>query len=114
MALPAPRLSSRRGGSWSGGATESASGGVTSRPNLVPADSKMPVPHSHDAFEETIYGLEGTTTWTVDGRPLDIGPGEAVCIRRGAVHGFDNHGTVDAKFLATSTPGVMTPDYFRE
>jgi quercetin dioxygenase-like cupin family protein len=24
----------------------------------------MPAPHSHDAFEETIYGLEGTTTRT--------------------------------------------------
>ena len=32
----------------------------------------------------------------------------------GAVHGFDNHGTEDAKFLAISTPGVMSPDYFRE
>jgi hypothetical protein len=25
---------------------------------FVPADSKMPAPHSHDAFEETIYGLD--------------------------------------------------------
>jgi quercetin dioxygenase-like cupin family protein len=81
---------------------------------FVPADSKMPAPHSHDAFEETIYGLEGVTTWSVDGRPLDISPGEAVCIPRGAVHGFENDGTEDAKFLAISTPGVMTPDYFRE
>jgi quercetin dioxygenase-like cupin family protein len=81
---------------------------------FVPADSKMPAPHSHDAFEETIYGLEGTTTWTVDGRTLDIRAGEAFCVPRGAVHGFDNHGTEDAKFLAISSPGVMTPDYFRE
>ena len=81
---------------------------------FVPADSKMPVPHSHDAFEETVYGLEGITSWTVDGRTADIGSGEAVCIPRGAVHGFDNNGTVDAAFLAISTPGVMTPDYFRE
>jgi quercetin dioxygenase-like cupin family protein len=81
---------------------------------FVPTDSKMPVPHSHDAFEETIYGLEAITTWRVSGRTLDIRPGEAVCIPRGAVHGFDNHGTVDAKFLAISTPGLMTPDYFRE
>ena len=29
---------------------------------FVPADGKMPAPHSHDAFEETIYGLEGVTT----------------------------------------------------
>src|SRR5256714_9081786 len=81
---------------------------------FVPADSKMPAPHSHDAFEETIYGLEGTTTWTVDGGTFDIRPGEAFCVPRGAVHGFDSHGTEDAKFLAISTPGVMTPDYFRE
>jgi quercetin dioxygenase-like cupin family protein len=81
---------------------------------FVPADSKMPAPHSHDAFEETIYGLEGITTWTVDGRRLEIYPGEAFCIGRGTVHGFDNHGTEDAKFLAISSPGVMTSDYFRE
>jgi quercetin dioxygenase-like cupin family protein len=81
---------------------------------FVPANSKMPLPHSHDAFEETIYGLEGTTTWTVDGRTRDIPPGEAICIPRGAVHGFDNKETKDAKFLAISTPGVMTPGYFRE
>ncbi len=81
---------------------------------FVPADSKMPVPHSHDAFEETIYGLEGTTTWTVDGRTLEISLGDAVCIGRGAVHGFDNHGSEDARFLAISSPGVMGPDYFRE
>jgi quercetin dioxygenase-like cupin family protein len=81
---------------------------------FVPADSKMPVPHSHDAFEETIYGLEGATTWTVDGRKLDIRSGEAVCVPRGAVHGFDNRESEDAKFLAISTPGLMTPDYFRE
>jgi quercetin dioxygenase-like cupin family protein len=79
---------------------------------FVPADSKMPAPHSHDGFEETIYGLEGVTTWTVDGRTLDIRAGVAFCVPRGAVHGFDNHGSENAKFLAISTPGVMTPEYF--
>src|SRR3954470_9179956 len=64
---------------------------------FVPANSKMPLPHSHDAFEETIYGLEVTTTWTVDGSTRDIPPGVAICILRGAVHGFDNKGTDDAK-----------------
>jgi quercetin dioxygenase-like cupin family protein len=81
---------------------------------FVPADSRMPVPHSHDAFEETIYGLEAVTTWAVDGQKRDIRPGEALCIPRGAVHGFDNPGADDAKFLAISSPGLMTPDYFRE
>jgi len=66
----------------------------------VPANSRMPAPHSHDGFEETIYGLEGTTTWTIDGETVDVAPGEAVCIRRGQIHGFENRGDVDATFLA--------------
>jgi quercetin dioxygenase-like cupin family protein len=80
----------------------------------VPAGTKVPAPHSHDAFEESIYGLQGVTTWTVDGRETDVGPGEAVCIPRGAIHGFENRGARDAAFLAVATPGVMTPDYFRD
>ena len=33
----------------------------------VPAGANVPVAHSHDAYEETVYGLEGALTWTVDG-----------------------------------------------
>ncbi len=80
----------------------------------VPASSRMPAPHSHDAFEETIYGLEGVSTWTLDGETIEVGPGEAVCVPRGAIHGFENRSGIDAKFLAIATPGVFGPDYFRE
>jgi quercetin dioxygenase-like cupin family protein len=80
----------------------------------VPADARMPAPHSHDGFEETICGLEGTTTWTIDGKAVEIGPGEAVCVRRGQIHGFQNHGDVDATFLAIATPAVFGPAYFHE
>jgi quercetin dioxygenase-like cupin family protein len=81
---------------------------------FVPADSRMPAPHSHDAFEETIYGLRGVTSWTVDGRAVEIGVGDALCVSRGAVHGFQNAGTEAATFLAVASPGLMSPDYFRE
>jgi quercetin dioxygenase-like cupin family protein len=81
---------------------------------FVPANSRMPAPHSHDAFEETIYGLEGVTTWTLDGETTEIGVGEAVCVPRGAVHSFENRGSEDAKFLAIASPGVFGPDYFHE
>ena len=80
----------------------------------VPANSRMPLPHSHDGFEETIYGLEGTTAWTIDNETRDIGPGEAVCVRRGQIHGFQNRGDLDATFLAIATPAVFGPAYFRE
>jgi quercetin dioxygenase-like cupin family protein len=80
----------------------------------VPAGAKVPVAHSHDGYEETVYGLEGVLTFTVDGLPIEVGPGEALCIARGAVHRFDNHHPADAKMLAVVTPGILGPDYFRE
>ena len=81
----------------------------------VPAAEMLRAPaHSHDAYEETIYGLEGVLTWTIDGQPIDVGPGEAVCIRRGAVHRFDNLGTVDAKVLIIASPALIGPEYFHE
>jgi quercetin dioxygenase-like cupin family protein len=81
---------------------------------VVPANARMPAPHSHDAFEETIYGLEGVATFTVDGETTEIGPGDAVCVRRGAIHGFENRGDTDARFLCMATPGVFGPAYFHE
>jgi quercetin dioxygenase-like cupin family protein len=80
----------------------------------VAAGAKMPIAHSHDAYEETIYGLEGVLTFTVDGRKIEVGPGEVLCIARGAVHRFDNFGAGDTKMLAIVTPGILGPDYFRE
>ena len=89
-------------------------GSVTVFECTIPADAKVPAPHSHDAFEETIYGLEGTSVWTVDGREVEIGPGDVVCIPRGAVHGFENRGDSDARLLAIASPGVFGPSYFQE
>jgi quercetin dioxygenase-like cupin family protein len=80
----------------------------------VPAGSKVAAAHSHDGYEETIYGLQGTLVWTVEGEPIDVGPGEVLCIARGVVHQFANTGDVDAKALAIVTPGILGPDYFRE
>ena len=80
----------------------------------VPAGASLPVPHSHDAYEETIYGVRGVLTFTVEGTPHPIGPGETVFIPRGAVHTFANTGDVDATALAIITPGLLGADYFRE
>ena len=80
----------------------------------VPAGAKVPIAHSHDAYEETIYGLAGLLTWTVNGRKSELGAGQVLCIPRGAVHRFDNVHAADAKMLAIVTPGILGPDYFRE
>jgi quercetin dioxygenase-like cupin family protein len=80
----------------------------------VPAGAKVAAAHSHDGYDETIYGLEGTLTWTVSGQQVDVGPGEAVFIPRGAVHRFDNHHDLDAKAIAIATPGIIGTDFFQE
>lgn len=81
----------------------------------VAAGEKLPAPpHSHDAYEETIYGRAGILTWTVDGEVIEVGAGQALCILRGAVHRFDNLGTEDAKVLIVISPAVLGPEYFRE
>ena len=80
----------------------------------VPAGSPAPPPHSHDGNEETLYGLRGTLTWTVDGERVEVGEGDVLCIPRGVVHRFENEGDSAATQLAVVTPGILGPDYFRE
>lgn len=80
----------------------------------VPAKANVPVAHSHDAYEETLYGLEGLLTWTVDGEKHEVGPGDVLCIPRGVVHKFENDRDVDARQLAIVSPGLLGPDYFRD
>ena len=80
----------------------------------VPVGAKMPLPHSHKHYDETIYGVEGVITFTVEGKPVDIGPGESCFVPRGAVHGFNNLKQTDAKALAIITPALLGPDFFRQ
>ena len=81
---------------------------------IIPPNSRMPVPHYHRDWEETVYGLEGIVTWTVAGKRSGIGPGDDLFIPRGVVHGFVNETLAIAKMLCVLTPGVLGPEFFRE
>jgi len=82
---------------------------------MVPGAQRLAAPaHSHDHYEETIYGIEGVLSWTVDGTRVDVGPGQALCIPHGAVHRFDNHDNQDVKVLCAITPAAIGPSFFRE
>ena len=80
----------------------------------VPAGVKVPASHSHVHYDETIYGLEGVMTFTLNGQPTDINPGDACFIPRGAVHGFNNLKSATAKALAVATPALIGPEFFRD
>jgi quercetin dioxygenase-like cupin family protein len=94
---------------------EDASGSLALFELTVPGAQRLAAPaHSHDHYEETIYGIEGVLSWTVDGTRIDVGAGQALCIPRGAVHRFDNQGSQDAKVLCAITPAAIGPQFFRE
>ena len=94
---------------------EQSSGSVAAFELFVPAGQRLTAPaHSHDHYEETIYGIASVMRWTVNGQPVDVGPGQALCIPRGAVHRFDNEGHEDARALCVITPAAIGPQYFHE
>jgi quercetin dioxygenase-like cupin family protein len=80
----------------------------------VEPNARVPVPHYHKSWDETVYGLAGVTTWRVDGHDIKVGPGQTVFIKRGVVHGFRNDAQEPATCLCILSPGVLGPAYFRE
>ena len=80
----------------------------------VEPNARMPIPHHHENWDETVYGLTGVTTFRVSGQDITLGPGETVFIKRGIIHSFRNDTQEPATCLAILSPGVLGPGYFRE
>ncbi|HXR78281.1 MAG TPA: cupin domain-containing protein [Bryobacteraceae bacterium] len=94
---------------------DNSTGSIAAFEMTVPGAQRLPAPaHSHDHYEETIYGINGALTWTVNGIQVDVGPGQVLCIPRGAIHRFENNGAQDVKALCVITPAAIGPQYFRE
>jgi quercetin dioxygenase-like cupin family protein len=75
---------------------ENSGGTVAVFEMLIPAGQRLMAPaHSHDHFEETVYGIEGVLTWSVDGKGIDVGRG-----RRSAFRG--------ARFTGSTTTAPKT------
>ena len=95
--------------------SEHSTGSVAAFELTVGGGQRLAAPaHSHDHYEETIYGLEGVLTWTVEGQLIEVAAGQALCIPRGAVHRFDNLASQLAKVLCVITPAAIGPQYFRD
>jgi quercetin dioxygenase-like cupin family protein len=80
----------------------------------VAPGAKVPIPHLHRDYDETVYVLEGTMTFTIDGNVLELGPGESGFVPRGVVHGFNNLHGATARCLAVVTPALLGPEFFKE
>ena len=66
------------------------------------------VEHYHPWSDEHVVVVEGEVTLRVDGTELVLADGDAAYVRRGARHGFRNHGAVPAR--AITFLGPLAPD----
>ncbi|MGF7160201.1 quercetin dioxygenase-like cupin family protein [Rhodoligotrophos appendicifer] len=80
----------------------------------VQAQAKVPIPHYHESWDETVYGLSGRLTFRVGTEEVAVEPGRSLFIKRGVVHGFSNPGPETAVCLSVLTPGVLGAQYFRD
>jgi quercetin dioxygenase-like cupin family protein len=71
-------------------------------------------PHSHSGVDEFMYGISGTVTSTVDGKPHEVRPGESLFIPRGCPHYHANLSAEVARGVAVMNPGTIGRRYFEE
>jgi hypothetical protein len=45
---------------------------------VIPVDTQAPIPHSVEAFDETLYGLDGVNSVMLDGRKVVVGAGTSL------------------------------------
>jgi mannose-6-phosphate isomerase-like protein (cupin superfamily) len=80
----------------------------------IPPNIDMLIPHLHRDYDESIIGMNGTTTWTVNGKPITVRRGEQLFIPRGAVHAYANRHKTSARIMCVLTPGLIGPEYFHD
>jgi quercetin dioxygenase-like cupin family protein len=93
---------------------EGTGGSLDAFEMIVKPDARVPVPHYHESWDETIVGQMGVTTWRLDGKDIELTPGQSIFIKRGIVHGFRNDSREAASCLCILTPGALGTGYFRE
>jgi quercetin dioxygenase-like cupin family protein len=80
----------------------------------IPPLARVPLPHIHRKYDETIFGVDGTMTWTLLDTPTQVRRGTTLFIPRGTPHFYANRTHNTARILCLQTPGVMGPEYYLE
>jgi mannose-6-phosphate isomerase-like protein (cupin superfamily) len=84
----------------------------------IPPFARVPLPHIHRKYDETIFGVDGTVTWTLQGegedQPIEVRRSTTLFIPRGTPHTFANRTHTTARIFCLQTPGVLGPEYFLE
>ena len=72
------------------------------------------IPHLHREYDEVVYGMNGTVTWTVGNKEVSVSHGDKLSIPRGTPHYFINQQPATARMILLHTPGGLAPEYFRQ
>lgn len=80
----------------------------------IPTGASVVIPHTHHNYDEWILGIDGITTWTLNGEIVLLHPKESLFIERGTPHFFANVHEEMGRVICLQTPGVMGPEYYRE
>jgi quercetin dioxygenase-like cupin family protein len=64
-------------------------------------------PHLHQHYDEAFSVLDGTVTFTLDGRAAPYPRGSFVFVPRGVAHGFANPSDTPARLLVVGSPGAV-------
>jgi quercetin dioxygenase-like cupin family protein len=95
--------------------TRHETGGVLDLFELtIPPFARVALPHIHRKYDETIFGVDGTVTWTLHDKPTQVRRGTTLFIPRGTPHFYANSRHTTARILCLQTPGVMGPEYYLE
>jgi quercetin dioxygenase-like cupin family protein len=80
----------------------------------IPPFARIPLPHIHRKYDETIFGVDGAMTWILRDKPTEVRRGTTLFIPRGTPHFYANRTHTPARILCLQTPGVMGPEYYLE
>jgi quercetin dioxygenase-like cupin family protein len=80
----------------------------------IPPYGRVLFPHIHRKYDETIFGVDGTMTWTLVDDSTEVRRGTTLFIPRGTPHFYANRTHTTARILCLQTPGVMGPEYYLE
>jgi len=80
----------------------------------IPPFARVALPHIHRKYDETIFGVDGTMTWTLLDKSTQVSRGTTLFIPRGTPHSYANLTHTTARILCLQTPGVLGPEYYLE
>jgi quercetin dioxygenase-like cupin family protein len=63
-------------------------------------------PHTHDT-EEAVVFLAGRGVVKIDGKPYEIGPGDAIWIPPSVIHSTENTGSEELQFVAAFSDSLV-------